>query len=194
MKIEKQKSKSFQFDDGTPTHSLCQILLIRASAVALIGVLIYTAFELMFDPPDSLITFITHHYVHVLGIGLGVWIVCWLTLQKTVFSPIAAISHHLALLRFGRLESLALRSNATEIQAIIAGVNSLAERLQNANTGGLETAITSVQELRVGLSRLAVRDAEEKVPIMRSVTRLESSLLDLMCREHESQLTSSATP
>jgi methyl-accepting chemotaxis protein len=188
MKVENEKNELFKLEDVSPAHSLSRILLTRCSAVALLGLFIYTAFEVMFDPPDNLLNFVTHHFVHVLGIGLVVWMVCWLTLQKTVFSPISSISHHLARLRFGRLESLALRSDATEVQTIIAGINSLTERLRSTNTGSLETALTSVQKLRVGLSRLAVRNAEDKVPIMRSVTRLESSLLDLMCREHESSI------
>lgn len=185
MNISKADPALHKMDDRSSAHSLGRVLLVRCSIVTLLGLIIYSAFEVIFDPPDNLINFVTHHFVHVLAIGLAVSVVCWMTLQKVIFSPISEISHHLSRLRFGRLDSLTLRSEAIEVETIISGINALTERLRNLNTGSLENALTSVQELRVGLSQLSVRDPDQKVPIMRSLTRLESSLLDLMCHEHK---------
>ncbi len=171
---------------GLPsTRSLARILLTRAILVASGGIILYSAFEILFDPPINLLNFLTHHFIHVAAIGIAVWIVCWLAVKENILGPIAAISWHLYQLRRGRLDTLEFQTPASEMQKIIIGVNSLTERIRAANAGDLEKALTSVQELRVGLGKLAVQNADEKVSVMRSLTRLESSLFGVMCREQK---------
>ncbi len=168
-----------------PPRSLARILFTRAILVASGGIILYSAFEILFDPPVNLLNFLTHHFIHVAAIGVAVWIVCWLAVKENILDPVAAISRHLYQLRRGRLEALEFQTPACEMQKIIIGVNSLTEKLRAANAGDLEKALTSVQELRVGLGKLAVQDADEKVSVMHSLTRLESALFGIMCREQK---------
>ena len=169
------------------SRSLSEILFTRAAIAVGGGLLAYTGFELIFDPPDDLLNFITHHFAHVAIVGLAVWFVCWLALREKVLHPVHAIARHLARIRKGRFEKLAYRSATAEMEIIIDGINQLVERLQTGGSDDLTAALTSVQELRVRLGGLAVTDAERKVPVMRSLTRLESSLLNLMCHADTSE-------
>ena len=116
-------------------------------------------------------------------IGLGAWFACWLALRKNVLIPVEAIARYLSRLRHGRIERLVCETKATEIEIIITGINQLAERLKVTSPGDLNAALTAVQELRVHLNRVSATDPETKVPVMRALTRLESSLLLLLCKE-----------
>lgn len=166
-------------------RSLTSILFSRSLLVGIAGLLLYSAFEIVFDPPKDLLNYFTHHFAHVVGIGVAVWWVCWWVVRENVLAPLSAIAHHLHRLRSGRLETLAFQTRARETQAIVTGVNSLTDRLRKAKAGELERALTSIQELRGRLSKLPVRDDEQKVPVMRCLTRLESSLLGLMTHDQK---------
>ncbi len=165
------------------SRGLGQILLSRAALVTIAGLLIYSGSELAFDPPSDLLNFVAHHFVHVAVIGLGAWFACWLALRKNVLIPVEAIARYLSRLRHGRIERLVCETKATEIEIIITGINQLAERLKVTSPGDLNAALTAVQELRVHLNRVSATDPETKVPVMRALTRLESSLLLLLCKE-----------
>lgn len=170
------------------SRCLSGILFSRAAAALAGGLAIYTGFELTFDPPKDLLNFITHHFAHVAVIGLAVWFVCWLALRENVLHPVRAIARHLSLLRKGRVEKLTYLGATAEMEIIIDGINQLVERLQSHGSDDLTAALTSVQDLRVRLGKLEVADAERKIPVMRSLTRLESSLLNLMCRTEATEL------
>ncbi|MDX2081261.1 MAG: hypothetical protein SFU53_10795 [Terrimicrobiaceae bacterium] len=165
------------------SRSLGRILLSRAVLVAAAGLLIYSGAELAFDPPRDLLNFVTHHFVHVALIGFGVWFACWLALRKNVLVPVEAIARHLSRFRHGRIERLVCDTQAKEIEIIVTGINQLAERLQTTAPSDLSAALTAVQELRVHLNRVSAADPETKVPVMRALTRLESSLLLLLCKD-----------
>jgi methyl-accepting chemotaxis protein len=172
-----------KFEPSSQPRSLTSILLSRSLLVGAGALGLYSAFEIAFDPPTDLLNFITHHFIHVVGIGVAVWWVCWWVVRENVLAPVSAISHHLYRLRSGRLESLPIQTRSSEIGAIITGINSLTDRLKKAKAGELERALTSIQELRVRLGKLSVRDEEQKVPVMKCVTRLESALLGLMSND-----------
>ncbi|MBE2203976.1 MAG: hypothetical protein IAE94_06540 [Chthoniobacterales bacterium] len=165
------------------SRGLGRILLSRAALVTIAGLLIYSGSELAFDPPRDFFNFIAHHFVHVAVIGLGAWLACWLALRKNVLIPVEAIARYLSRFRHGRIERLVCETKATEIEAIITGINQLAERLKATSPDDLNAALTAVQELRVHLNRVSATDPETKVPVMRALTRLESSLLLLLCKE-----------
>lgn len=181
---ESPRVESLQNKELEKRHSLSRILLGRSLLVAAGGLFFYTAFEMLFDPPTDILNYITHHFIHVIGIGIAVWWVCWWTLRENVFVPVSTISQHLSRMRFGRLQLLSLRSQSNEMQTIVEGINSMTESLRKAKPGELERALTYIQELRVRLGKLAVKDEEQKVPVMKCLTRLESSLLSLVSREH----------
>jgi len=170
------------------SRSLSEILFTRAAIAVGGGLLTYAGFELIFDPPNDLLNFMTHHFAHVVIVGFAVWFVCWLALCENVLHPVHAIARHLSRIRKGRFEKLAYRSANAEMEIIIDGINQLVERLQTGGSDDLTAALTAVQELRVRLGGLAVTDAERKVPVMRSLTRLESSLLNLMCHADTSKV------
>lgn len=165
------------------SRTLSGILFTRAAVVVIGGLIIYIGFELIFDPPTDLLNFITHHFAHVVVIGLSAWLACWLALRENVLRPVEAIARHLSRFRRGRVEKLAYWTRAAEMETIITGINQLGDRLQIVGSDDMTAALTAVQQLRTQLSRLAVVEAEAKVPVMRSLTRLESSLLALLCRE-----------
>ncbi len=165
------------------SRSLGRILLSRAVLVTIAGLAIYSGAELAFDPPKDWLNFVTHHFVHVALIGLGAWLACWLALRKNILIPVEAIARYLSRFRHGRIERLVCDTKATEIEIIVTGINQLAERLQATSPDDLNTALTSVQELRVHLNRVSATDPETKVPVMRALTRLESALLLLLCKE-----------
>lgn len=166
-----------------PERSLARILFSRAAFVTIAGLVIYSGSELAFDPPRDLLNFATHHFAHVAVIGLGVWLSCWLALRKNVLIPIEGIARYLARFRNGRIERLVCETEASEIAMIVTRINQLAERLQTASPDSINTALTAVQGLRVHLNRVSPTDPETKVPVMRALTRLESSLLLLLCKE-----------
>lgn len=164
-------------------RSLARILFSRAGLVTIVGLVIYSGSELVFDPPHDLLNFVTHHFAHVAVIGLGAWFSCWLALRKNVLIPIESIARYLTRFREGRIEPLVCETEASEIAMMVTRINQLAERLQTASPDSLDTALTAVQRLRVHLDRISLADPETKVPVMRTLTRLESSLLLLLCKE-----------
>ena len=162
--------------------SLTQILFVRAAVVALGALALYSVSELVFDPPTNLVNFLSHHLLHVLGIGVVVWFACWFAIQRNVLLPIAAIVRHLHLLRLGRLQKLLYPTRSEEISSIITGINLLAERIARSDSNELDESLTCVQQLRLHLNELKEVTDDEKLPLMRSLSRLVCSLLGLLCK------------
>lgn len=163
--------------------SLARLLFVRAMLVALGALALYLVSELVFDPPTDLLNFLSHHLLHVLGIGVVVWIACWFVIRRNVLIPIAAIAKHLYLLRLGRFQKLRYPTRSEEIHSIISGINLLADRLAHSGSNELEDSLTCVQQLRQQLGAIKKATDDEKLPLMRSLTRLESSLLGLLGKE-----------
>jgi len=161
---------------------LGSILASRAILVAAVGLVLYTVFELLVDPPVNVMNFFTHHFLHVVATAIFIWIACWMTLCDSIFRPVEAIFHHLYHIRLGRLEKLQYRTEVKEMMLIINGINLLVERLEKSpRPEALSYALGEVQQLRGLLRETPDPSDESRVEIMRTLTRLESHLLDLRC-------------
>lgn len=173
---------NFGTDLESKPRPLGSILASRAILVAAIGLVLYTVFELLVDPPADVMNFFTHHFLHVVATAIFIWTACWLTLRDSIFRPVEAIFHHLYHIRLGRLEKLQYRTEVKEMMLIISGINMLVERLEKSpRPEALSYALGEVQQLRSLLRETADSADESRVEVMRTLTRLESHLLDLRC-------------
>lgn len=174
----------FDIESEARARPLGAVLARRAIVVCALGLILYTIFEVIVDPPVDLMNFFTHHFLHVIATAVFIWLACWLTLRNSILRPVDAIFRHLYHIRLGRMGKLAYRTEVTEMNTIINGINLLVERFERTpRPEPLSHALDEIQQLRNLLRAGPGRSEDSQVEIMKSLTRLESNLLDLMCLE-----------
>jgi methyl-accepting chemotaxis protein len=163
------------------TKDLLSLILTRTFATVVLGMLLYTLIEFLIDRPSDVPVFITHHVLHVVVIGVAVWVVSSVLISRLVIKPVDHVFIHLRRVASGRLEYLDIEAGSTQLGGVIGSVNALVARLRRTpEDDSVSRALDHVRELRTALRARMNESDETNVPIMRLVTKLEGELLDVM--------------
>jgi methyl-accepting chemotaxis protein len=163
------------------TKNLSSLILTRTFATVVLGMLLYTLIEFLIDRPSDVPVFITHHVLHVVVIGVAVWVVSSVLISRLVIKPVDHVFIHLRRVASGRLEYLDIEAGSTQLGGVIGSVNALVARLRRTpDDDSVSRALDHVRELRTALRARMNESDETNVPIMRLVTKLEGELLDVM--------------
>jgi methyl-accepting chemotaxis protein len=161
-------------------RDLQSLVVSRTFAAVVAGMLIYTMVEYLIDRPADWPVFLTHHVLHVVVIGVAVWLVSAALISRLVIKPVDHVFLHLRRVASGRLEYLDVEVGSSQLGGVINSVNELVARLRRTpEDDSVSRALDHVRELRTAL-RGRIRDSEEAVPIMRLMTKLEGELLEVM--------------
>ena len=169
------------FTVDSSTKDLSSLILTRTFATVVLGMLLYTLIEFLIDRPSDVPVFITHHVLHVVVIGVAVWVVSSILISRLVIKPVDHVFIHLRRVASGRLEYLDIEAGSTQLGGVIGSVNALVARLRRTpEDDSVSRALDHVRELRTALRARMNESDETNVPIMRLVTKLEGELLDVM--------------
>jgi len=150
-------------------------------AATMIGMVLYTAIEIIVDRPTDWQNFLLHHFTHVALIGVAVWIASLMVIKRFVIEPVDQIFVHLRRVAAGRLEYLDCTVRAKEVGDVISSVNHLIGRLRRIpEPDAVSSAMDHLRNLREELKGSSEKLGEEIVPVMRLVTALEGDLLHIL--------------
>ncbi len=146
-----------------------------------IGMLVYSLAEYVIERPANGMDFFTHHLLHVLVIGIVVWIALVFAIRRAVVEPASKIFVHLRRVAAGRLEYLECEVQSREVGEVVASINALVSNLKRVpEPDSASRAMDSVRELREILKQHADKLGDDAVPAMRMLTRLEGDLLEVL--------------
>lgn len=177
-------SRNRDFPADSSTKDLLSLILTRTFVAVVIGMLLYTLIEFLIDRPADVPVFITHHVLHVVVIGVAVWVVSSVLISRLVIKPVDHVFIHLRRVASGRLDYLDIEAGSTQLGGVIGSLNALVARLRRTpEDDSVSRALDHVRELRTMLRARMNESDKANVPIMRLVTKLEGELLDVM-QEH----------
>lgn len=166
--------------------------LTKASLIAVvIGMSVYTTFEIAISGELDLNELFTHHLLPTLLIGVLIWGVLSFLLRSKVVTPVRDILEHLTRIGAGRLAPLEKDTKICEVRAIVDGVNQLTYKLKDSpDSEGISKAVDDLVKLRADLKE--VIDSEQLapdyfVPIMKDLMKLEGHLLSALQAERQDQ-------
>lgn len=178
------QSPNRDFPADSSTKDLLSLILTRTFVAVVLGMLLYTLIEFLIDRPADVPVFITHHVLHVVVIGVAVWVVSSVLISRLVIKPVDHVFIHLRRVASGRLDYLDIEAGSTQLGGVIGSLNALVARLRRTpEDDSVSRALDHVRELRTMLRARMSESDEANVPIMRLVTKLEGELLDVM-QEH----------
>jgi methyl-accepting chemotaxis protein len=171
------------------TRDLLSLVASRTFGAVFIGMLLYTFVEYLIERPDDWSGFLTHHILHVVVIGVAVWIVSTILIRHLVIKPVDHVFLHLRRVASGRLDYLDIEVGSTQFNGVVGSVNELVARLRRTpEDDSVSRALDHIRKLRAALKERMKETDEDAVTIMRLVTKLEGELLEVM-QEHPVKLT-----
>ena len=171
------------------TRDLLSLVASRTFGAVFIGMLLYTFVEYLIERPDDWSGFLTHHILHVVVIGVAVWIVSTILIRHLVIKPVDHVFLHLRRVASGRLDYLDIEVGSTQFNGVVSSVNELVARLRRTpEDDSVSRALDHIRKLRAALKEQMKETDEDAVTIMRLVTKLEGELLEVM-QEHPVKLT-----
>ena len=171
------------------TRDLLSLVASRTFGAVFIGMLLYTFVEYLIERPDDWSGFLTHHILHVVVIGMAVWIVSTILIRHLVIKPVDHVFLHLRRVASGRLDYLDIEVGSTQFNGVVGSVNELVARLRRTpEDDSVSRALDHIRKLRAALKEQMKETDEDAVTIMRLVTKLEGELLEVM-QEHPVKLT-----
>lgn len=171
------------------TRDLLSLVASRTFGAVFIGMLLYTFVEYLIERPDDWSGFLTHHILHVVVIGVAVWIVSTILIRHLVIKPVDHVFLHLRRVASGRLDYLDIEVGSTQFNGVVGSVNELVARLRRTpEDDSVSRALDHIRKLRAALKEQMKETDEDAVTIMRLVTKLEGELLEVM-QEHPVKLT-----
>jgi methyl-accepting chemotaxis protein len=171
------------------TRNLLSLVASRTFGAVFIGMLLYTFVEYLIERPDDWSGFLTHHILHVVVIGVAVWIVSTILIRHLVIKPVDHVFLHLRRVASGRLDYLDIEVGSTQFNGVVGSVNELVARLRRTpEDDSVSRALDHIRKLRAALKEQMKETDEDAVTIMRLVTKLEGELLEVM-QEHPVKLT-----
>ena len=171
------------------TRDLLSLVASRTFGAVFIGMLLYTFVEYLIERPDDWSGFLTHHILHVVVIGMAVWIVSTILIRHLVIKPVNHVFLHLRRVASGRLDYLDIEVGSTQFNGVVGSVNELVARLRRTpEDDSVSRALDHIRKLRAALKEQMKETDEDAVTIMRLVTKLEGELLEVM-QEHPVKLT-----
>lgn len=170
-------------------RDLLSLVASRTFGAVFIGMLLYTFVEYLIERPDDWSGFLTHHILHVVVIGVAVWIVSTILIRHLVIKPVDHVFLHLRRVASGRLDYLDIEVGSTQFNGVVGSVNELVARLRRTpEDDSVSRALDHIRKLRAALKEQMKETDEDAVTIMRLVTKLEGELLEVM-QEHPVKLT-----
>jgi len=172
-----------------PMKSLSWAVTKASLTAVVIGMGVYTAFEIAISGDLDLKELFIHHFLPTLLIGVIICGVLSFLLRSKVVTPIRDILDHLTRIGTGRLAPLERDSEIREIGAIVEGVNQLTTTLKDSpDSDGTSKAVDDLVKLRSDLKE--VIDGEQLapdhfVPIMKDLIELEGHLLSALQAERQ---------
>jgi methyl-accepting chemotaxis protein len=177
--------KNFSFSDPTLGVSLLGTMARSVIFASILGMLTYTLVEYVIQRPNDWADFFLHHLLHTLIIVGVVALVASLTLRELVIKPVSRIFIHLKRMAAGRIENIQLECQSDEIRSVVESINNLAIRLRTTGKeDSLSQALDDIRDIRK-LLRESLSDSDAAVAVMRSFTRLENRLLDVLQQHGE---------
>lgn len=171
------------------TRDLLSLVASRTFGAVFIGMLLYTFVEYLIERPYDWSGFLTHHILHVVVIGMAVWIVSTILIRHLVIKPVDHVFLHLRRVASGRLDYLDIEVGSTQFNGVVGSVNELVARLRRTpEDDSVSRALDHIRKLRAALKEQMKETDEDAVTIMRLVTKLEGELLEVM-QEHPVKLT-----
>lgn len=171
------------------TRDLLSLVASRTFGAVFIGMLLYTFVEYLIERPYDWSGFLTHHILHVVVIGVAVWIVSTILIRHLVIKPVDHVFLHLRRVASGRLDYLDIEVGSTQFNGVVGSVNELVARLRRTpEDDSVSRALDHIRKLRAALKEQMKETDEDAVTIMRLVTKLEGELLEVM-QEHPVKLT-----
>jgi methyl-accepting chemotaxis protein len=142
---------------------------------------VYSMVEYLIERPADWQNFLLHHLLHVVLIGIAVWIASMIVIRRFVIEPVDQIFIHLRRVAAGRLEFLDCTVRAREVGGVVASVNGLISRLRRVpEPDAVSKALDHLRGLREQLKASSDKLGDDVVPTMRLVTALEGDLLDIL--------------
>jgi len=168
-------------DFGNSRSTLDQSMLRWTFGAVLIGMMVYSLVEFFIDRPSDWIRFFTHHLLHVLVIGVVVWLALVFVIRRAVVEPASRIFVHLRKVAAGRLDYMECEVQSREVGEVVASINALVSTLKRVpEPDSASRAMDRVRELRELLRQSGDKLGDELVPAMRMLTRLEGELLEVL--------------
>lgn len=166
---------------GNSRSTLDQSMLRWTFGAVLIGMMVYSLVEFFIDRPSDWIRFFTHHLLHVLVIGVVVWLALVFVIRRAVVEPASRIFVHLRKVAAGRLDYMECEVQSREVGEVVASINALVSTLKRVpEPDSASRAMDRVRELRELLRESGDKLGDELVPAMRMLTRLEGELLEVL--------------
>lgn len=168
-------------DSVIPHATLNQSMLRWTFGAVFTGMIVYSLVEYFIERPEDGLTFLTHHLLHVLVIGIVVWVALVFVIRRSVVEPASRIFVHLQRIAAGRLDYLDCEVQSREVGEVVASINTLVDSLRRVSEpDSASRAIDRVQELREMITQCGDKLGDDLVPVMRTVSRLEIELLEVL--------------
>ena len=161
--------------------TLDQSMLRWTFGAVFVGMVVYSLAEYFIERPEDGLTFLTHHLLHVLVIGVVVWLALVFVIRRAVVEPASRIFVHLRRVAAGRLDYLECEAQSREVGEVVASINALVGTLKRVTEpDSASRAMDRVRELREILKQNSDKLGDDAVPAMRMLTRLEGELLEVL--------------
>lgn len=178
------KTKTEQLTTTSSVKSLNSTLTKASLSAVVIGMSVYTAFEIATSSQIDIEEIFTHHILPTLMIGVIIWAVLSFLLNSKVVTPIREIIDHLGRIGRGRLGPIEIDFTVREINELKDCVNHLTSKLKDApDSEGASKAVDDLVKLRADLKILIDMNhltPDHLVPIMKDLKELEGHLLSAL--------------
>lgn len=175
------------FSGSRRNHDLQMLVATRTFAAVVVGMALYTMAEYLIERPADWVGFLTHHLLHVAIIGLAVWLAAVMVISRLVIKPVNHVFVHLGRLASGRLDYLDVEVETSQLDGVVTSVNDLVAKLRRIpEEDAVSRALDHIRELRTALREQLKGTADDAVPIMKLVTKLEGDLLEVV-QEHDAR-------
>jgi len=163
------------------TKSLSAVVSLWTAASIAGGMAVYGAVQYATTPGARIADLLATHLWHVIALGLIVYALSVVLLQRSVVLPLQRIHLHLYGIGAGRLQELHLPTRIREIRTIVDGVNLMVRRIEiGADHDALAGAQSEVEQIRQLASRLPDSDQSTASAILASLSNLERNILALV--------------
>lgn len=167
--------------DETRAQTLQQTTTKWTLGAALVGLSLYAAIEYLVVKPESLPSFLLHHMMDVSLVVLLVWFACNLVIRQFVIEPVSRVFIHLKRMAGGRIDYIRGEMKSREIVEVATSINQLVAKLSaTRDERSVSEGLDSLRQLRMDLNAVTDDLGERSVPVMRSLSKLEASLLHLL--------------
>lgn len=112
------------------TRSLSVVIAVWTALAISVSMGLYAIVEYLYMPGVTFPQLLMHHLLHVLALGVAVYIVSLWVLHHILVRPLQAIRLHLLRVGIGRLEHLVIDTAVSELCSVVDDVNDMIERMR----------------------------------------------------------------